>query len=514
MLEYLQKPELIFILFAIVLSVLLLIKSKKLISLFITIFMVICGGVLIAAKLLEINLPSIASLSFELIIDIICALGLIINEVLLFKKGSSEKLFDEALTTLDKNVIAYLSKDGKLLNFTKNLYEELSIEPKNNLKDEFDIYLNSHKIEYQDLLTEFKENDGNNFKVTFVSKSELEDFEEISFNLQKIAIEKEDKLFGYVIVALENEIKENAIDGFSLVIDELKIPYAYYNDDSKNVVYTMNNSFKELLGIRGRTVTYAELRYLVFPEDLVVFDRAASIMAEDNTYTYRMKTSNGYKLFSEVKLTKDEHVTSIITLSDNKDEMCVSKTEIESVISKYISDKKQFAGVIVSINGFVEVFNNYGADVAKELRDKYLGYLKSETLGEKDMICRISDIEYLLLFDSTNDVDEIVRDLNNNVSTLVHYEFKYGEATIETNNTLGIVYANPSIENVTDFMHSLDNALAFANTEGYDKAYSIYNYSSKLSKENVSKVVSIKDYSFEDIKISLDNSFLDDDDEL
>ena len=164
MLEYLQKPELIFILFAIVLSVLLLIKSKKLISLFITIFMVICGGVLIAAKLLEINLPSIASLSFELIIDIICALGLIINEVLLFKKGSSEKLFDEALTTLDKNFIAYLSKDGKLLNFTKNLYEELSIEPKNNLKDEFDIYLNSHKIEYQDLLTEFKENDGNNFK--------------------------------------------------------------------------------------------------------------------------------------------------------------------------------------------------------------------------------------------------------------------------------------------------------------------------------------------------------------
>ena len=339
----------------------------------------------------------------------------------------------------------------------------------------------------------------------------------ISFNLQKIAVEKEDKTLGFVIIQLDSPKSENAIDGFALVIDDLDIPYAYYNDDSKNVIYTINKKFKDLLGIRGRTVTYAELRRLVYTEDLKVFDSAASALAENNTYCYRLKTYNGFKMFSEVKLTKGEHVTTIITLVDDKEDQYVSKNDMDQAIEKLIKEEKSFAGVIVSINSFVDVFNARGVDVAKELKNKYIEFIKSEVLKENDLICKISDIEYLLLFKDLNEVDKIVRDITNNVSVLTHFEINYGEEVIETNNTLGIVYSNQNIKSAIDFMQALDVALAYANSEDYNQIYSIYNSYVNNAKVPTKSIVSNdvnKGYSFDNIKINLDNSFLDDDDEV
>ena len=141
MLDYLKKPELIFILFAIVLSIILLVKSKKVISLIITILITLCGGVLVVAKFLEISLPSIDSFSIELIADAFCALGLVIIAVSLFKKNSKESLFNEVLNVLDKKVIAYLNKDGKLLSFTNVFYEELNINKNDKLSKKYQILL-------------------------------------------------------------------------------------------------------------------------------------------------------------------------------------------------------------------------------------------------------------------------------------------------------------------------------------------------------------------------------------
>ena len=119
------------------------------------------------------------------------------------------------------------------------------------------------------------------------------------------------------------------------------------------------------------------------------------------------------------------------------------------------------------------------------------------------------------LFKDVNVVDSIVRDVKNNISVLTHYEFNYDEELIETNNTLGIVYSNEFITNANDFMKALYTALSYANNEEYGEIYSIYNSSiknNKLVKEDVCGLN--EEYSFENIKISLDNSFLDDDDEL
>ena len=220
-------------------------------------------------------------------------------------------------------------------------------------------------------------------------------------------------------------------------------------------------------------------------------------------------------MFSEVKLTKDNHVTSVITLVDNKFDKFIDKVDMEKAIDELIYNNRSVGGIIISLNSFIDVFNKYGANVAKELLNKYVDFVKSEVLKENDLVCKISDIEYLLLFKDVNVVDSIVRDVKNNISVLTHYEFNYDEELIETNNTLGIVYSNEFIINANDFMKALYTALSYANNEEYGEIYSIYNSSiknNKLVKEDVSGLN--EEYSFENIKISLDNSFLDDDDEL
>lgn len=516
MLDYLKQPEIVFILFAIILNVILLVKSKKLFSLIITNMIILCGCVLIILNILDVTLPMVGPFAFEFVIDVVCAIGLLIVILLLYVRDPNEELYKETLNTLDKSVIAYLDKEGNLIKFTQNCYDELKLNYNDNLKEVVsDLFLNNQKIDYQTLLEELKDNEGKEFKLTFSFDNALvKDNEEISLNLQKIAVENAGKLFGYVIVLLENGTKDNSQDGFSLVIDDLEVPYAYFNDDDKNVIYIINKSFRELLGIKGRTVTYSELRRLVFPEDLTSFDKAASEIAEDGTYNYRLKTANGYKIFTEVKVSNNNRITSIITFVETKEDQNISQNEIEDTINQMIQNNLEFAGVIISINGFLKVFNNYGVDVAKELRDKYLGFIKSEVLKQNDLLCKISDIEYLLLFRNPKDVDQIIRDCNNQTSVLLHYELDYNETKIETNNTLGIVYSNESIKTAKDFMHSLDSALAYANTEGYEKPYSIYNYSSKTLRERLTVNNLAKDYSFDKIKISLDNSFLDDEDDL
>ena len=60
-------------------------------------------------------------------------------------------------------------------------------------------------------------------------------------------------------------------------------------------------------------------------------------------------------------------------------------------------------------------------------------------------------------------------------------------------------------------MKALDNALALANKDGKDDGVSLYIAEKK--KESESKLTK-ENYSFDKVKIDLDNSFLDDEDDF
>ena len=509
MLDYLKTPAIIFILFALIINVLLSLRSiKKVITLVTLIISSIIPLCLIILKALNVNLPQIGSMPFEWLCAIASGLIVAFNCVLMLLSEKNTELYQEVPASLDRKIIGYLNNKGLLIKFTPYFFDELGIDQQDSKKwyEQVDkIFYNSVEVSYQELLEELESNDGSESKITVLSKNDDDLDEEITLNFVKVNIDKEDDTIGYVLVA-KQEKANDLVDGFGYLLDSMDAPFAYYNDDSKNVVFRTNKSFKALLGVRGYNVTYSELRRLVYPEDLSSFDRASSELSSEDIYIYRMKTSLGLKKFKEIKVVKDSHVISIIQMINDSNEKLLDKTVVLEKVDKLISNDKHFGGIIISLNTFVDLFNNRGPIVAKELANRFVEYVQSEVLGKEDYICKISDIEYLLLFLDIDKLDAIVRDIQNKVSTLVHYEFNYGDETIKTTNSIGIVYKNENISSSSDFMNALDNSLAEANTEGKEDGVSLYvaekKEETKLTKEN---------YSFDKIKVSLDNSFLDDD---
>ena len=510
MIDYLKTPVIIFMLFILIINVIFYLKNMRKLS---TLIMLICTflivGALFVLRTLNIILPQVLNLEVEWICAIVCAVILVLN-VILFSANKKGGFYKEIPTTLERKIIGYLDKNGKLIEFTPYFFEELDLldkEQKKWYKNVDKIFYNNKELSYQELLEELKDNDGSLSKITITLKTEDGFDDEINFDFVKINVDQNDETIGYVLVARIEESK-NLIDGFGYLFDNIDAPFAYYNDDSRNVIFRTNKAFKGLLGVRGYNVTYSELRNLVYPEDLVVFDKAASEMANDDSYIYRMKTSLGLKKFKEIKVTKENHVISIIQMMNEVNDKMLDKKFVFDKIDKLIKDDKPFGGMMVSLNSFVDLFNNRGPIVAKELATRYVEYLQNEVLGKDDVICKISDIEYLLVFTDLDRFNGLVRDIQNKVSTISHYEFNYGNEVLQTFNSVGIVYKNENINSANDFINALDNALAQANTSNKDDGINLYVAEKK--KESESKLTK-ENYSFDKVKIDLDNSFLDDD---
>ena len=511
MIDYLKTPIIIFILFALIINVIFYLKNMKRVSYLITLIIsFLIPASLIVLKILEISLPEVFGLKIEWLCGILAAILVALNGCLLKLNDKHSELFKQIPSALDRKILGYLDKDGKLIKFSSYFYDELDLVEKEQAKwyEHINkIYYNSEELEYKDLLKALEENDGSEAKISIALKNDDELDEEISFNFAKVNVDMNDETIGYVMV-IKNEQSNNLVDGFGYLLDSVDAPYAYYNDDSKNVIFRTNKTFKALLGVRGYNVTYTELRRLVCPEDLQAFDRAASEFAGDDTYEYRMNTSLGLKKFKETKITKDNHVISIIQMVNDDANKLEDKKVVFDKIDKLIEDNAPFGGMMISLNNFVDLFNSRGPVIAKELATRFTEYVESEILGKDDSICKISDIEYLLVFTDIDKFNGLVRDIQNKVSTLSRYEFNYGTEVISTKNSVGIVVKNENITNSNDFIKALDNALSIANKDGEEDGVSLYT---AVKKEETDKKLTKENYSFDKVKISLDNSFLDDD---
>ena len=513
MIDYLKSPAIIFMLFVLVVNVIFFVKNISKLNYLITLILsFIIPAALLVLKALEINLPEVLTLKIEWLCDIACALIIIENAcVLKFKNNKDNDLFKAIPSALNRKIIGYLDNEGKLINFTQYFFEELNLFDKDQKKwyeHINQIFYNSEEVTYEDLLESLQENDGTEAKISVLLKNDDGFDEEVSFNFAKINVDVNDETIGYVLVAAQEQEK-NLTDGFGYLLDSVDAPFAYYNDDSRNVIFRTNKAFKSLLGVRGYNVTYTELRHLVYPEDLQIFDKATSEFASDDSYIYRMKTSLGLKKFKEVKVTKENHVISIIQMVNEINDKLLDKKIVLEKIDKLISDNQPFGGIMVSLNNFVDLFNERGPIIAKELASHYISYIQSEVLGKDDSVFKISDIEYVLVITDIDHLNALVRDIQNKVSTISHYEFSYGNEVIATTNSIGIVYKNENITNSTDFINALDNALALANKDGNNDGVSLFTQEKK--KEETESKITKDNYSFDKVKISLDNSFLDDD---
>ena len=124
------------------------------------------------------------------------------------------------------------------------------------------------------------------------------------------------------------------------------------------------------------------------------------------------------------------------------------------------------------------------------------------------MISKVSEFEYIILFNNKEKLDNVVNEVYNGKSILLDFEVGFAGEIVSLMNKLGITYSSDDYETPDDFIKRLNSSLALANNEDYYKNYSIHTTTVKEEVEVLDNKE--EEYSFEKCLIDLDNSFLDD----
>lgn len=434
------------------------------------------------------------------ILAILLAIVVIILLVIyLFETVSYSKLYKKVPINLGKEIYGYLDKNGDLINFTDDFFNLINESKQKNYKKVFKkIYYQNKDISYKQFLKTLKNQSGS---LNFLFELEQDNF---TVTFKKNPIFDNDKVIGYVLMQEDVESKANNLDDFINILDDLDSPCAYFYGENENTNFTINQTLQKILQTNEQKMTYESLKKYVFEEDLENFYRSSNETVNDIRTQYRLLTKDGLVYFEEIKKFKDGKVTSLIMHIDVIDEkVFVEKNDLDNTIDEFITNQVLLGGIVISFKSLLENKDYNKVNILKDVTKKYLKIIRKDILDTNDVIGKLNEYEYVILFTNIDKLDSTVNDICDNNSILLNYDILFCGENIAIANKLGISYFDNNMINRKDFYNSLYQSLALANDKVYEKDFSIYTKASEKEEK--------EEYSFENCKIDLDNSFLYDD---
>lgn len=423
--------------------------------------------------------------------------------VYLIESSKLVKIYKGIPEKTSKIIYGYLDKKGNLISFNEDFFNDInvSITKANWKKNISNIFYNGKKVSYKKFLELVKHS---NEVINFTFEVEGKNYN-ISF--KKTPIFNKREVCGYVLF---NELYTNDQNTYLLdMLEEIQIPVAYFSGKASNINFILNDSFKERLGVKEEKMTYSDLKRFVFEEDLEMFLNASKELVNDIRIQYRLKTVKGLEYFEEVKNLRNEDVTTIITLIEVNEEMVwVENNVLTDEVQNLIEQGVEFGGIILSYSSLLEEASEKKNPLAKDIIKKHLKEIKKTLLDEGDLISKVSEFEYIILFNNKEKLDNVVNEVYNGKSILLDFEVGFAGEIVSLMNKLGITYSSDDYETPDDFIKRLNSSLALANNEDYYKNYSIHTTTVKEEVEVLDNKE--EEYSFEKCLIDLDNSFLDD----
>ena len=423
--------------------------------------------------------------------------------VYLIESSKLVKIYKGIPEKTSKIIYGYLDKKGNLINFNEDFFNDInvSITKANWKKNISNIFYNGKKVSYKKFLELVKHS---NEVINFTFEVEGKNY---NITFKKTPIFNKREICGYVLF---NELYTNDQNTYLLdMLEEIQIPVAYFSGKASNINFILNDSFKERLGVKEEKMTYSDLKRFVFEEDLEMFLNASKELVNDIRIQYRLKTVKGLEYFEEVKNLRNEDVTTIITLIEVNEEMVwVENNVLTDEVQNLIEQGVEFGGIILSYSSLLEEASEKKNPLAKDIIKKHLKEIKKTLLDEGDLISKVSEFEYIILFNNKEKLDNVVNEVYNGKSILLDFEVGFAGEIVSLMNKLGITYSSDDYETPDDFIKRLNSSLALANNEDYYKNYSIHTTTVKEEVEVLDNKE--EEYSFEKCLIDLDNSFLDD----
>ena len=423
--------------------------------------------------------------------------------VYLIESSKLVKIYKGIPEKTSKIIYGYLDKKGNLISFNEDFFNDInvSITKANWKKNISNIFYNGKKVSYKKFLELVKHS---NEVINFTFEVEGKNY---NITFKKTPIFNKREVCGYVLF---NELYTNDQNTYLLdMLEEIQIPVAYFSGKASNINFILNDSFKERLGVKEEKMTYSDLKRFVFEEDLEMFLNASKELVNDIRIQYRLKTVKGLEYFEEVKNLRNEDVTTIITLIEVNEEMVwVENNVLTDEVQNLIEQGVEFGGIILSYSSLLEEASEKKNPLAKDIIKKHLKEIKKTLLDEGDLISKVSEFEYIILFNNKEKLDNVVNEVYNGKSILLDFEVGFAGEIVSLMNKLGITYSSDDYETPDDFIKRLNSSLALANNEDYYKNYSIHTTTVKEEVEVLDNKE--EEYSFEKCLIDLDNSFLDD----
>ncbi len=306
------------------------------------------------------------------------------------------------------------------------------------------------------------------------------------------------------VVNNEKKLPKAIIKAFNLK------PLLFFNKKNKFIgltehfvnlvsVYTENNWQDEIDGI---IVSENNLSFEEFINYLKENDKV-SVVLEINGKSlpltlikYTLLDDKG-KLYGYTVVAKEENEDNKIIKSkaenmenDKKSEAFekpyLDFTKLEAITEKLLKED-EFGAILLNFKNK----DNY------DVKNNYLQNVKTELLKENDYLIEADDNKYVLYILDINRFSEIIQCIKQDKSILVKNVISVNEQEYQIENTIGIVYSS-DIKTKEELQDALNQSLALADSDGYEKCYSIFSPKKEETLE----------YSFEKIIVDLDNSFL------
>lgn len=443
------------------------------------------------------------SVDFTLLLFAFVFIVILLLLVYLIESSKLVKIYKGIPEKTSKIIYGYLDKKGNLISFNEDFFNDInvSVTKANWKKNISNIYYNGKKVSYKKFLELVKHS---NEVINFTFEVEGKNY---NITFKKTPIFNKREVCGYVLF---NELYTNDQNTYLLdMMEEIQIPVAYFSGKASNINFILNDSFKERLGVKEEKMTYSDLKRFVFEEDLEMFLNASKELVNDIRIQYRLKTVKGLEYFEEVKNLRNEDVTTIITLIEVNEEMVwVENNVLTDEVQNLIEQGVEFGGIILSYSSLLEEASEKKNPLTKDIIKKHLKEIKKTLLDEGDLISKVSEFEYIILFNNKEKLDNVVNEVYNGKSILLDFEVGFAGEIVSLMNKLGITYSSDDYETPDDFIKRLNSSLALANNEDYYKNYSIHTTTVKEEVEVLDNKE--EEYSFEKCLIDLDNSFLDD----
>lgn len=431
--------------------------------------------------LLDLNEKDYLLIIGILVVVIICV-------ILLSVIISAEKRIPSALLkAFNIKPLIFFNKKNEFVGVTNDFISLLPVHSEGTWEKEIDgIVIDEKNYSIEEFIEYLKEKDS--VKAVFEINGTI-----VNLSLQKKQLFDNEKLIGYVFTektqetTKEKEILPELVKNVTNSIN----PFAYIIWDSGKVI--ANKAMQSLLG-SIEPLKVDTIYQKVLQEDKQIFDNIHEEESAINVLS--LKTINGYQSFEFTnQIIDNKNITLIMKIQENAKKVYYEQRELETITKKLL-DEQEFGAILISMQSMMVLDSNKSFDIV----NKYLLKIKQELLEEKDYLIAINDYEYVIYVTDLNRFGEMIQNISQDKSILLKDMISYGDKEYEIINKLGIAYSSDS-QKAKELETSLDSALALANSDGYGKNYSIFSPKKKV----------VEEYSFEKIKVDLDNSFLKED---